>query len=151
MYKQIIIARKDLGMSAGKLAAQVSHASMAFLSDRIKKFSEIGCYAPITDRISIKFEVESDIFSEWICGSFTKVILQAKNKHALDKAITKAKELGFKEGEDFYVIRDDCRTELTPEEVDEKGVGRTVTCVGFKPMASERIDLIGKDFRLWHD
>ena len=35
MYKQIIIARKDLNMSAGKLAAQVSHASMAFLTNAI--------------------------------------------------------------------------------------------------------------------
>ena len=32
MYKQIIIVRKDLNMSHGKMAAQVSHASMAFLS-----------------------------------------------------------------------------------------------------------------------
>ena len=30
--RQLIIARKDLNMSAGKLAAQVSHASMAFLT-----------------------------------------------------------------------------------------------------------------------
>ena len=36
MYKQIIIARKDLKMSSGKLAAQVSHGSMAFLSWFIK-------------------------------------------------------------------------------------------------------------------
>lgn len=45
--RQLIIARKDLNMSAGKLAAQVSHASMAFLTaplrnaegekDKIKK------------------------------------------------------------------------------------------------------------------
>ncbi|MDO4805440.1 MAG: peptidyl-tRNA hydrolase [Lachnospiraceae bacterium] len=28
--RQLIIARKDLNMSPGKLAAQVSHASMAF-------------------------------------------------------------------------------------------------------------------------
>ena len=34
--KQIIIARKDLNMSPGKLAAQVSHASMAFLTNLIK-------------------------------------------------------------------------------------------------------------------
>ncbi len=38
MYKQIIIARKDLNMSPGKLAAQVSHASMAFLSANVKHF-----------------------------------------------------------------------------------------------------------------
>lgn len=31
MYKQLIIARKDLG----KLAAQVSHASIAFLLEKI--------------------------------------------------------------------------------------------------------------------
>ena len=36
MYKQIIIARKDLNMSPGKLAAQVSHGSMAFLTSMIR-------------------------------------------------------------------------------------------------------------------
>lgn len=36
MYKQIIIARKDLEMSPGKLATQVSHASNAFLMKMIK-------------------------------------------------------------------------------------------------------------------
>lgn len=36
MYKQIIIARKDLNMSPGKLAAQVSHGSMAFLTWMIR-------------------------------------------------------------------------------------------------------------------
>ena len=39
-YKQLIIARKDLAMSPGKLAAQVSHASMAFLTNLIRKSSE---------------------------------------------------------------------------------------------------------------
>ena len=34
--RQLIIARKDLQMSPGKLAAQVSHASMAFLSNMIR-------------------------------------------------------------------------------------------------------------------
>ena len=36
MYKQIIIVRKDLHMSHGKMAAQVSHASMAFLTKMIQ-------------------------------------------------------------------------------------------------------------------
>ena len=34
--KQLRIARKDLNMSPGKLAAQVSHASMAFLTTQIQ-------------------------------------------------------------------------------------------------------------------
>jgi len=34
--KQLIIARKDLQMSPGKLAAQVSHASMAFLTNNLR-------------------------------------------------------------------------------------------------------------------
>ena len=32
MYKQLIIVRKDLPMSRGKICAQASHASLAFLS-----------------------------------------------------------------------------------------------------------------------
>ena len=35
--RQVIIARKDLNMSPGKLAAQVAHASWAFLSKQIRK------------------------------------------------------------------------------------------------------------------
>ena len=37
MYKQIIIARKDLNMSPGKLSAQVAHGSMAFLKELVIK------------------------------------------------------------------------------------------------------------------
>ena len=39
--RQLIIARKDLPMSAGKLAAQVSHASMAWLSNLIRTASRV--------------------------------------------------------------------------------------------------------------
>ena len=35
--RQLIIARKDLDMSPGKLAAQVSHGSMAFLTAQIRR------------------------------------------------------------------------------------------------------------------
>lgn len=39
-YKQIIIVNKELNMSKGKMAAQVSHASMAFLSTMIQRNSK---------------------------------------------------------------------------------------------------------------
>ena len=35
-FKQLIIARRDLNMSPGKLAAQVSHASSAFLIEMLE-------------------------------------------------------------------------------------------------------------------
>ena len=60
-----------------------------------------------------------------------------------------AEGMGMKEGVDFFCIRDNCCTELTPEEFDEDGVGRTLTCIGFRPMDSEVIDKIGKKFHLY--
>ena len=112
MYKQIIIARKDLAMSSGKLAAQVSHGSMAFLS--------------------------------WFIRNNADLDGQAKNKNQLLKAKTMAEELGMVEGKDFWLIKDNCHTELEPEED-----GRTLTVIGFRPMDSEIIDQIGRKYHLY--
>ena len=50
-FKQLIIARRDLNMSPGKLAAQVSHASSAFLIEKAKDLGLIEGidYFPIVD------------------------------------------------------------------------------------------------------
>lgn len=55
----------------------------------------------------------------------------------------------MKENEDFFLIWDNCYTELDPEEFDENGVGHTLTCIGFKPMDSEVIDKIGRKYHLY--
>lgn len=210
MYKQIIIARKDLNMSPGKLAGQVSHASMAFLTNQIKENGKRVCneqpywsyelkYDPETkstkkevvpyarndlyqwtkeafERDELFFYVKpinpdephgklelcdptysyrselifnAGIYEEWINGIFTKVVLEAKNKNQLLKAKTMAEEIGMKEDKDFFLIKDCCATELEPEEIDENGIGRTLTCIGFKPMDSEIIDKIGKKYQLY--
>ena len=39
--KQVIIVRKDLNMSLGKTCGQVSHASMAFISNIIRESLEL--------------------------------------------------------------------------------------------------------------
>ena len=141
MYKQIIIARKDLNMSPGKLAAQVSPGSMAFLSCFIRNNVDSDGH--------IDAWIDEDILHNWINGKFTKCVLGAKNKNQLLKAKTMAEEMGMVEGKDFFLIKDCCNTELEPEEVDENGVDRCLTCIGFKPMPSEVIDKIGKKYQLY--
>lgn len=152
-YKQIIIVRKDLEMSPGKMAAQVSHASMAFLTSQMRRRYQLPekCdYMPDGRQYKYNGYVKSPVFiteecyKEWILGSFTKAVLGAKNKYQLLKAKLMAEELGMKEGEDFFLIKDNCLTELEPEED-----GRTLTCIGFAPMDSEVIDAIGRKYQLF--
>ena len=144
--RQLIIARKDLNMSPGKLAAQVSHASMAFLTTQIQNHKLPN---PVDNQWIIALHIDLDIYEEWICGSFTKIICEAKNKYQLEKVITLARELGLEENKDFFLIRDNCYTELTPEEIDENGVGRTLTCIGFRPLPDDICAQLSKKYQLY--
>lgn len=140
IMRQLIIARKDLNMSPGKLSAQVSHASMAFLTNWIR------------NHLNKDGKVEGwldDSTIEWIRGIFTKTVCEAKNKNQLMKAVTKAEEIGLEECHDFFLIKDNCLTELKPEEVDEDGVGKTLTCIGFKPLPDDIAHEISKKFQLY--
>ena len=140
-YRQLIITRKDLGMGAGKLAAQVAHASNAFMTNIIRNNYH--------SNYTISDVIDKEIFDNWINGAFTKTVCQAKNKNQLMKAVRIAEELGLKEGEDFWLIKDNCLTELEPEEIDENGIGRTLTCIGFKPMPTKIAHQISKKFHLY--
>lgn len=139
--RQVIIARKDLNMSPGKLAAQVAHASMVFMSTWIRNHADWNGY--------IEDYFPEDIYTEWILQAFTKTICEAKNRNQLMKAVTIANELGLEEGVDYFLIKDNCSTELEPEEVDENGVGRVLTCIGFKPLDDETAWKISKKFQLY--
>ena len=150
--RQLIIARKDLNMSPGKLAAQVSHASMAFLSNMIRrggidKRSSLDPDGGETYNINI--EMRPDIYNDWLCGIFTKTICEAKNRNQLMKSVAMAEELGFNEGEDFFLIKDNCLTELEPEEVGEDGMGRTLTCIGFRPLPDDIAHQISRKYQLY--
>ena len=126
-------------MSSGKLSAQVSHASMAFLTNWIRNhLDEDGRVEGWLD----------DFTLEWISGIFTKTVCEAKNKNQLMKAVTKAEEIGLREDDDFFLIKDNCLTELEPEEVDENGIGRTLTCIGFRPLSDDIAHEISKKFQL---
>lgn len=133
--RQLIIARKDLNMNPGKLAAQVAHASIAFMSRQIQSFK---VYMP-----------REDEYKEWFCGVFTKTICEAKNKNQLLKAVAIAEELGLKENVDFFLIKDACLTDLEPEEFDENGKGYTLTCIGFRPLDDDTAWKISKKYQLY--
>lgn len=145
--KQLIIARKDLHMSPGKLATQVSHASMAFITWPMRQ-ARLQIENVRSKSYDISFKMSGDIMDDWICGSFTKVVCEAKNRYQLAKIVSFARELGLKEEKDFFLIKDNCLTELTPEEVDENGVGRTLTCIGFRPLP-DVVHQLSKKYQLY--
>ena len=150
--RQLIIARKDLQMSPGKLAAQVSHASMAFLTHMIRKGGvdkRISLDSGEMDFYHVSFDISPEIYEDWLCGIFTKTICEARNRNQLLKAVTMAEGLGLVEGTDFFLIKDNCLTELEPEEVDENGVGRTLTCIGFRPLPDDTAHQISRKYQLY--
>lgn len=107
-FKQLIIARRDLNMSPGKLAAQVSSA---FLIEMIRD----SWPEKIQDFYQVNYRLDKDVYDNWINDGVTKVVCGARNRGKLEKAIEKAKELGMIEGVDYFPIVDACRTELIPE------------------------------------
>jgi len=143
--RQIIIARKDLNMSPGKLASQVAHASWAFLSNQIREEGQLID----TDLYQINLYINKEVYEQWFRGIFTKTICEAKNLNQLLKTKLLAEKLGMKEGKDFFLIWDTCLTELKPEKIDEDGQGRTLTCIGFRPLDDETAWKISKKFQLY--
>lgn len=150
--RQLIIARKDLKMSTGKLAAQCCHASLAFLTSQLKDINMRGHYPlSISDISGYAFTVILDkgIYEDWVCKSFTKTICEARNRNHLLKAKQIAEDNGLRENVDFWLIKDNCLTELEPEEYDDDGIGRTLTCIGFRPLTDEIAHAISKKFQLY--
>ncbi len=94
--KQAIVARADLGMGTGKLAAQVAHASLSAFQD-----------APESDRTA------------WQGEGQTKVVLRAEDEQTLFELADQAERHGLPHA----MIRDAGRTELEPGTVTALAVG----------------------------
>lgn len=101
------------------------------------------------DKYVFEIKMDAETYSDWICGIFTKTIYEARNMNHLLMAKKMAKEMGMEEGKDFFLIKDNCLTELEPEEVDEDGVGRTLTCIGFRPLPDDVAHEISRKFQLY--
>lgn len=139
-YRRLFIMRKDLGMSPGKLAAQVGHCAEAYWTRQIlNNIPQEG------EEYKTCFAISADICEMYLNGAFVKPICEARNKSHLLKAKIKAEELGLLENEDFGLIYDKCWTELEPEEDD----GTTLTGIWFRPLPDDIAHEISKKYQLY--
>lgn len=107
-------------LRTGKLVAQGSHASMAWLSHRVR------------DR-RIAFSREEQ---EWLSGKFTKICLYVDTEEELLDIFHRAEDAGLT----VHLITDAGLTEFN-------GVP-TKTCLAIGPHESSKIDAITSDLKL---
>ena len=131
--RQYVVVDRSLGMSAGKVAAQVAHASVAALLAGTQRY--VGG-DPTCGPIGLEWggslartSVDAGVLAEWVRQGEPKIVLAVDGERALAALVSRAESRGFMEGMDFFCIRDACRTELTPD-----ASGSRWTCVGFAPM-----------------
>lgn len=143
-YRRLFIMRKDLGMTAGKLAAQVAHCAEAYWTRMLADHAVSNVYGG--DFYDVRLlTIDKDTFEQYINGPFVKTVCEAKNKTQLLKAAAKAEELGLQKDVDYGLIYDNCLTDLAPEEPD----GTTLTGVWFKPLPDEVAHEISRKYQLW--
>lgn len=134
--KQVIVVRKDLKMSKGKMAAQVSHASLAalFMAMGIGKFAT----KPEGDEWKVQIKQDSPL-DYWLNKSFTKVVLEIPDEQAM--AILQS-QLIMQDEVPYSIIVDEGRTEFD---------GETLTCIGIGPYWSETINEFTGNLKLYKD
>lgn len=137
--KQAIVVRKDLHMRKGKIAAQVAHASMKVLLDRMA-FEDISItHPPSNDHRFVELSMiipKSSGLYNWLTGSFTKIVLYVESEDAITALADRCQSMQVSHA----VITDAGRTEFHGEP--------TVTCIAIGPDESEKIDDITGDLPL---
>lgn len=143
--KQVIVMRRGLGMRRGKEIAQGAHASVSFLTIRVRKGRAIATrllwrilslplrlagFRPIHLPLT-KAEVE------WIEGSFSKICTQVQTEQELIDICVEAGKAGLQS----RIILDNGATEFN-------GV-KTNTCVAIGPDYAEKVDAITGKLKLY--
>ena len=118
--KQVIVMRKDLNLSKGRLVTQGAHASIAFLTNLIQEYD--GEPLPL-----------SEAEKEWVYGTFFKICVGVDSEKELLDIGYQAVNLGLK-----------VRYIQETMEFDEP----TFTCLAIGPDYSSNIDPVTKHLKL---
>ena len=137
--KQVIVMRykylnekgEQFSLRKGKLIAQACHASMAFLSHRIRNF--LGSHGFFSPDPSLQLTPEMEL---WINGSFAKICVSVDSEEELLEIYQKAKDASL----ETHLITDSGRTEF--------GGVPTNTCLAIGPDLSSKIDPITGQLKL---
>jgi PTH2 family peptidyl-tRNA hydrolase len=123
--KQVIVMRKDLNMSKGKIVAQGAHASIAFLTNKMKD--------NLSNPEALWWVNLSQAEKEWVYGTFFKVCVGVDSEKELLDIGYNAVMLG-----------------LSVKYIEETtGFDKpTVTCLAIGPDYSSKIDPVTKHLKL---
>lgn len=133
--KQVIVVRRDLNMSPGKLGAQVAHASVGALLSQSKMVDEddgITVSAKVRGFRAIELTSEVD---RWLLGSNVKIVVGVDSEQELLAVYEKAQNKQLLRS----IIKDEARTELSKP---------AYTTVGIGPADPEKINEITGDLKL---
>lgn len=142
MYKQVIVVNKSLNMSPGKLGAMVAHGATAFFCEWFKRNVTTSNETCNDYTISPNARADKELFVQWISGSFTKIVLEVENDAAMKEIIKKAHEHNMVNRQDFFNIVDESTEFL---DIPQWAV------IAFKPMETEKIDLITGELSLYSE
>ena len=92
-YKMVLVVRKDLAMTKGKIAAQCAHAAMKFLADQYEKGDTL--VASLTPP-----QVA------WLTGAFAKVVVYVESEQEMLDLVEQGKRAAI----DVRTIVDSGRT-----------------------------------------
>jgi PTH2 family peptidyl-tRNA hydrolase len=98
-FKQVIVARTDLGMGKGKLAAQVAHAALGAAEEAMRK--------------------REDWYEEWKRQGQGKVVVRAAGEEELEDLLKQSKALHLP----AVLVQDAGLTQLEPGTATCLGIG----------------------------
>jgi PTH2 family peptidyl-tRNA hydrolase len=135
--KQVIVVRRDLKMKHGKMAAQVAHAAMSFLT----REGRVGWQADMLNDVFMNdddsIDKHNDAIRDWLANSFTKVVLGVDSEDELRELEAKAIEADVM----AHLVIDNGKTVFHGK--------RTATCLALGPDWNEALDELVEHLKLY--